>query len=746
MELNQEPAADASELYLSLAVGPWRSNTATVPQRSSRATWAEQFIIREDDLMMNSNSPSSVMTVSFELSASKRWPVPDMVLATCELNLEEEAQLKLVDGNEAIVRMPLQPPGRLHQRLRAGVSSGSASQKEGTSSSSAAGGVLVISIKLQHTALDDALGGQLPGDLIPAVTVDATEASKLTPGSIVHTPLGHVFIEPTFVYLRIKLLGITGLKYITNPNPQKLGTSDPLQKISANQSTSSDVPLSSRGEPGGGITQIATQLVEGWTKQAFSSGLSWAKSKITSAVAAEEKSSQAAPAPQNSSAGSKFSSIVNLAKKGLAVAALASQEIEKSKATAVDSSQQTPTKAPATATATAAATEISDGSKAVGASSYRPPSSDEENDGVKVSPPSPPSPPTIEEDEYQLPHEESTTFSSPSTVNNTSDPAATLPPPLASAPSPKDDHRPTSPHPTSHAHTGSVDFDVLMGVLETNGFSHTDKGVFQFFWLRAAYEGQEHTSKMVPQDKGTASWEAHGEYMLISALRPVGASPIEFSLYGTRDPKSKGRAVAQVSLPLSQLLAAASIHRYRPPKSASDESCLEYDPVRWPRGKVTVKGKLDDGGSIDLLFEVVLVEGDARGREWGLPLILKEGVRSSKKMKDNDDKALVYSTAAEASQAASGWADTIASLPPVASSRDLSWLPKTPTSPSPPSTLSHTSLGTLHFIVHSVTYYTSERSIDSFFLTHMGHVWCMSSPQSSRSPSWGLHVSRDFIP
>ena len=44
--------------------------------------------------------------------------------------------------------------------------------------------------------------------------------------------------------------------------------------------------------------------------------------------------------------------------------------------------------------------------------------------------------------------------------------------------------RPTPPHVAqiSHSHKPSVDFDVLMNVLETNGFSYTDKGIFSYFW------------------------------------------------------------------------------------------------------------------------------------------------------------------------------------------------------------------------------------------------------------------------
>jgi hypothetical protein len=33
-------------------------------------------------------------------------------------------------------------------------------------------------------------------------------------------------------------------------------------------------------------------------------------------------------------------------------------------------------------------------------------------------------------------------------------------------------------------HKKSVDFDVLMNVLETNGFSYADRGIFSYFWCK----------------------------------------------------------------------------------------------------------------------------------------------------------------------------------------------------------------------------------------------------------------------
>ena len=39
------------------------------------------------------------------------------------------------------------------------------------------------------------------------------------------------------------------------------------------------------------------------------------------------------------------------------------------------------------------------------------------------------------------------------------------------------------------ANKGSVDFDVLMNVLETNGFSYTDKGIFSYFWCKVGPPG-----------------------------------------------------------------------------------------------------------------------------------------------------------------------------------------------------------------------------------------------------------------
>ena len=50
------------------------------------------------------------------------------------------------------------------------------------------------------------------------------------------------------------------------------------------------------------------------------------------------------------------------------------------------------------------------------------------------------------------------------------------------------------------------------------------------------YEGQEHSSRMVPQDRGVVGW-GEAESFVVAALRPVGTAPLEIQLYGSRDTK-----------------------------------------------------------------------------------------------------------------------------------------------------------------------------------------------------------------
>lgn len=57
-------------------------------------------------------------------------------------------------------------------------------------------------------------------------------------------------------------------------------------------------------------------------------------------------------------------------------------------------------------------------------------------------------------------------------ITTTAAPSPPMPPP---APPFSEGHQ---------AHKPSVDFDVLMNVLETNGFSYTDKGIFSYFWCK----------------------------------------------------------------------------------------------------------------------------------------------------------------------------------------------------------------------------------------------------------------------
>ena len=46
-----------------------------------------------------------------------------------------------------------------------------------------------------------AMSGQLPADLMPSVTI---EAADLPPGSVVHSALATLYVEPCVVYLRVR--------------------------------------------------------------------------------------------------------------------------------------------------------------------------------------------------------------------------------------------------------------------------------------------------------------------------------------------------------------------------------------------------------------------------------------------------------------------------------------------------------------------------------------------------------------
>lgn len=45
------------------------------------------------------------------------------------------------------------------------------------------------------------MSGQLAADLMPSVTV---EAAGLGPGSVTHSPLATLYVEPCVVYLRLR--------------------------------------------------------------------------------------------------------------------------------------------------------------------------------------------------------------------------------------------------------------------------------------------------------------------------------------------------------------------------------------------------------------------------------------------------------------------------------------------------------------------------------------------------------------
>lgn len=94
--------------------------------------------------------------------------------------------------------------------------------------------------------------------------------------------------------------------------------------------------------------------------------------------------------------------------------------------------------------------------------------------------------------------------------------------------------------------------------------------------------------------------------MLLAAMRPIGDAPLELSLYGTRDPKSKGKTVCQASIPLAQLLAVAGVtgarnqgSAYEAPGQAANSSAPRAAlPQQRPLGAAW--GKLRTGASAAL--------------------------------------------------------------------------------------------------------------------------------------------------
>ncbi|KAI8463209.1 MAG: hypothetical protein J3K34DRAFT_527166 [Monoraphidium minutum] len=131
-----------------------------------------------------------------------------------------------------------------------------------------------------------------------------------------------------------------------------------------------------------------------------------------------------------------------------------------------------------------------------------------------------------------------------------------------------------------HRSVGSVEREVLMGLLEDNGFHHTDAPGGAFFYMRmscaaatdgapgaaasltasaAPPPGAAVTTRMVPLcgANGCAVWE---QVFWFALQRPADVdAKVEFELMASTDKKQRGRCVAKLEVPLHKLLDPAAM-------------------------------------------------------------------------------------------------------------------------------------------------------------------------------------------
>ncbi|GIM01887.1 hypothetical protein Vretimale_6670 [Volvox reticuliferus] len=94
--------------------------------------------------------------------------------------------------------------------------------------------------------------------------------------------------------------------------------------------------------------------------------------------------------------------------------------------------------------------------------------------------------------------------------------------------------------------------ETVMSLLESNGFAVVDnRRLSNYFWCKVSYEGQYHTSRLVPVAGGAVRWD---ETFVLAALRPARTALLEIELYGSNDSKSRGKVVCQLSVPLCDLM------------------------------------------------------------------------------------------------------------------------------------------------------------------------------------------------
>ncbi|GIL49948.1 hypothetical protein Vafri_6243 [Volvox africanus] len=94
--------------------------------------------------------------------------------------------------------------------------------------------------------------------------------------------------------------------------------------------------------------------------------------------------------------------------------------------------------------------------------------------------------------------------------------------------------------------------EAVMSLLESNGFAVVDnRRLSNYFWCKVSYEGQYHTSRLVPVVGGAVRWD---ETFVMAALRPARTAPLEIELYGSNDSRSRGKVVCQLSIPLCDLI------------------------------------------------------------------------------------------------------------------------------------------------------------------------------------------------
>ncbi|MEW5314328.1 MAG: hypothetical protein WDW38_005836 [Sanguina aurantia] len=558
--------------------------TITAPKAHGTLDWGrELFLVEEDDLL------ASDMCLRFQVMGVRKWG-QDVVLGQAEVCLEGKSQEALLSGRPLALTLPLQPQGRAASSKTQGILAAAAAESAATAGSHAFGvdsgsracctcacscrtpGWLRShtqhAYSSPHVRSSKAIMQSLAPDLHPRLLLDAL---RLPPASVLHCSLGHFYVEPCVVLLRIKIISASGIDRPVVPPSAPSGS-----RLLTAEASKNDPKLQQQLKSAAGASRLSASQI---------------KPPPAAAVAGKDKGTEG---------GGKEEEGLNFFQRlqpGVAAAAQAVQsQFQEQAGKALRQSlsvfanirgkqresayEQELAAGPAAAPAAAAAGTpgmwyVRMPAAAQGGMSHHP------RQWRQLQP-------AAKRDNIANTRPATVTSPVPTAVASGADPLSRVIPGSDSGGSlSRQDGGSGSLDLRSKVvmsgRSGSGSFGArvasptqqltrgesgLMAALEENGFSSaggpdldlddlvrdsdsvTDQ-LGAFHYVKVSYESQSHTSMMVQAQSGSVVW---GEVCLFGARSPMTAAPLELDFFASTDSKSRGKAVAHFTTSLDSLL------------------------------------------------------------------------------------------------------------------------------------------------------------------------------------------------